>query len=733
MKRTFNLRPHHAALLLAIAAWPTQAAEAAKEGEAVAAGAETTLPEVSVQAGTENESRYQPLTTKTAAKIEAELRDIPQTVNVIPEALFEDQGARSINDVLRNVPGVGFSNGDGQRDQVTIRGFSAIADQFVDGVRDDALYFRELANIEQVEVLKGPASVLYGRGSSGGLINRITKKPTDKAFTDVTTTVGSWAMKRIEVDTNQPLGEAVAFRLNAAIEDSGSFRDQGFTERNFIAPSLQFDISEKTKLLLQVENLEDKRITDFGVPAINGRPVDVDPGTYYGSSDARNDDYTETDVLSGAAILEHQFNNDWKLKNTFRAYDYDLNRNNTVVESIKTSTLTGGRRHSFIDRQEHGYFNQTDLSTNADWLGMKHALLFGMELGYQDKDAQSGNFSPFPSDVSLFDPQLSNNLGTTRIAGTKTYALSQTAGFYIQDLITLSPEWKALIGLRHDRFDQVTRDNRFNGTTGVQTSSTRFSRTDTEYSPRAGLVYQPTTWSSMYVSYTKSFQPSQETFALATTNADMAPEETTNYEVGAKLDFLGGNLSTMVSLFRLERTNIKSADPVTSVVTPVGEQRTDGLELSVTGRPAHGWDITAGYAFLDAEITDSPSNQAVRISPTGTVATAIQVPLEGNTPSLTPRHSANLWFTRRFDNGFGIGGGMVLMGEQYASPSNVVKLPGYARADMTAFYETKKYEVRLLVNNIFDREYFASAHGGVDIDNTPGAPRNAQLSLKLKF
>lgn len=717
-----GLRPSIAAVMMAIAAWPAFSAETQTTNDNSAPVAEAVLPDVSVEASTEAENRYQPLTTKTAAKIEAELRDIPQTVNVIPEALFQDQGARSLNDVLRNVPGVGFSNGDGQRDQVTIRGFSAIADQFIDGVRDDALYFRELANIEQVEVLKGPASVLYGRGSSGGLINRITKKPTDKAFTDVTTTVGSWNMKRVELDTNQPLGEAVSFRLNAALEDSDSFRDQGFTERNFIAPSLQFDISEKTKLLLQVESLEDKRVTDFGVPAINGRPVNVDPDTYYGSSDARHDDYTESDVLSGAATLEHEFDNGWKLKNTFRAYDYDLNRNNTVVTAVRTATLTATRRHSFIDRQEHGYFNQTDLSTNADWLGMKHALLFGMELGYQDKDAQSGNFAPTPPNVNIYDPQPFNNLGTSRVATTVTSSLSQTAGFYVQDLITLSPEWKALVGLRHDRFDQVT-DNLLTGA--------RFGRTDNEYSPRAGLVYQPTPWSSLYASYTKSFQPSQETFALAANNTDIAPEETTNYEVGAKLDFLGGNLSTMISLFRLERTNIKSTDPTdTTRLIPVGEQRTDGLELSVSGRPAHGWDVTAGYAFLDAEITDSPSTMGVPISPTGA---NIQVALEGNTPSLTPRHSANLWVTRRFDNGFGIGGGMVLMGEQYASPSNVVKLPGYARADMTAFYETKKYEVRLLVNNIFDREYFVSAHGGVDIDNTPGAPRNAQLSLKLKF
>ncbi|HSI95785.1 MAG: TonB-dependent receptor [Methylophilaceae bacterium] len=722
MKTTFNLRPHHAALLLALAAWPAQAAEYAKSDVSVTeTGAEATLPEVSVQADTENENRYQPLTTKTAAKIEAELRDIPQTVNVIPETLFRDQGARSMNEVLRNVPGVGFSNGDGQRDQVTIRGFSAIADQFIDGVRDDALYFRELANIEQVEVLKGPASVLYGRGSSGGLINRITKKPTDDPFTNVTTTVGSWDMKRVEVDSNQPLGEAAAFRINAAVEDSGSFRDQGFTERNFIAPSLQLNISEKTKLLFQVENLEDKRVTDFGVPAINGRPVNVDPETYYGSSDARDDDYTETDILSGAVTLEHEFNNGWKLKNTFRASDYDLNRNNTVAQTVNTSTLTVTRRHSFIDRQEHGYFNQTDISTDASWLGLKHALLFGMELGYQDKDAQSGNYAN-PGSVSLYDPQSNDNTGANRTVTASTRALSKVAGFYVQDLITLSSEWKALVGVRHDRFDQTTENI---------LTDTRFGRTDTEFSPRAGLVYQPTPWASVYASYTQSFQPSQEVFALAANNTDIAPEETTNYEVGTKLDFLGGNLSAMVSLFRLERTNIKSVDPTdTTKLIPVGEQRTDGLELSLSGRPAHGWDITAGYAFLDAEITESPTSVGVPISATGA---SYLVAIEGNRPSLTPRHSANLWVTRRFDNGFGLGGGVTLMGEQFASVSNEVKLPGYARADMTAFYETKKYEVRLLVNNIFDREYFESAHGSVDIDNTPGAPRNAQLSLKLKF
>ncbi len=706
MKRKSVYKPNRigTAILMAFAALPATAEEAT---------AEAVLPEVKVKASAEAaaENRYQPVTTKTAAKIEAELRDIPQTVNVIPETLFRDQGARSMQDVLRNVPGIGLSNGDGQRDQVNIRGFSAIADQFIDGVRDDALYYRDLANIEQVEVLKGPASVLYGRGSSGGIINRITKKPVSNAITDFTVTVGSYDMKRAEVDVNRALGDSAAFRLNASKEDSDSFREQGFIDRSLIAPSLSFNISEKTKLLFQLESLEDRRVDDFGIPAINGKPADVSVKTFYGSRNADKDDYVQSRVNSGALTFEHAFDNGWKLKDTFRLYDYDLDRNNTVATAVNPTTLKVSRRHSMIQRQEHGYFNQTDLSVNADWLGLKHALLFGVELGYQKKDAQSGNFAN-PAAVDLYNPVLTNlTLGKLTPTG-NTRATSKVTGFYVQDLVTLSPNWKALVGLRQDRFDQDTDD---------LLARKRFSRVDNELSPRAGLVFQPTGWASLYASYSKSFQPSQETFALAANNADIAPEETRSYEGGAKLDFFGGNLSSTISVFRLERTNIKTTDPANPAqLVPVGEQRTDGTEVSLAGRLAPGLDLTAGYAYLDGRITKSNS-------------TLSGVALEGNRSSLTPMHSANVWLTKRFANGFGIGGGAVLMDDQYASASNLVRLPGYARADATAFYETKGYEVRLLVNNLFDRRYFESAHGGADLYNTPGAPRNAQLTLKLKF
>ena len=278
------------------------------------------LAEIKVTATREIDPTYNAPTATSATKIEAPLRDIPQTVNVVPQQILRDQAVHSMQDVMKSVPGVGLSHGDGQRDQVTIRGFSAIADQFIDGMRDDALYFRDLSNIEQVEVIKGPASVLYGRGSSGGLINRISKKPgIDK--TELSLQIGSWDQRRGEFDvarTDKTSGGA--FRITGAVERADSYRDQQFLKREAVAPSFSFKIGADTRLLVQGEYLSDRRVTDFGVPAYRGRPVDVDPGAYYGSARAKDLDYSQARVSAFGFALEHRFNEQWSVRNAFRDY-----------------------------------------------------------------------------------------------------------------------------------------------------------------------------------------------------------------------------------------------------------------------------------------------------------------------------------------------------------------------------------------------------------------------------
>lgn len=682
---------------------------------------DATLPEVKVQGSRDLDSTYNPPTAVSATKIEAPLRDIPQTVNVVPQQLLRDQAAQSMESVMKSVPGIGLSHGDGQRDQVTIRGFSAIADQFVDGIRDDALYFRDLSNIEQVEVVKGPASVLYGRGSSGGLINRITKKPgIDKS--EVTVSAGSWDHKRGEFDLARTFGDSgVAFRVTGAVERSGGYRDEQFLNRDAIAPSLSLKLGANTDLLLQAEHLSDRRVTDFGIPAFNGKPVDVSASRYYGAADAENMDYSQARVTAYGFTLNHRFNDSLSLRNAFRHYEYELNRNNTLVGAVNETARTVNLNRSNVYRDEDGFFNQTELTQKLNTGGIKHQILYGVEIGKQDKDQLFRTQNNIRTGIPLFGYVApSVPFTVTTAPSTDNKGILKVASAYVQDLVTFSEQWKMLTGVRYDRFEQETQERRV-GQRDLQ-------RTDKEWSPRIGLVYQPTTTQSYYVSYSKSFQPSAESFPLAATNAEIAPEKTDNKEIGAKFDFLDGAVSTTASLFQIERTNIKFTDPVTNTLVPVGKQRTNGLELTLTGDLSNGWNVWAGYAYLDAEVTDSPAvdNSDNRAAYKG-------VPVEGKRPTLTPKHSANLWVTKSFAERYRAGMGVNYVDSRFANAGNTIKLPGYTTVDAMVGYKLAQLDLQLNINNLFDRDYIVSGHGSAPNLNLPGAPRNVMLTARYNF
>lgn len=442
--------------------------------------ADTTLPAVTVTAAAE--AAYNPSTT-SAAKLDAPLRDIPQTVNVVPQALLRDQGAASLQDVLKSVPGVGLSTGDGQRDQVTIRGFSAISDQFIDGLRDDALYFRDLSNIEQVEVLKGPASVLYGRGSSGGMINRINKKP-GADVSEATLRVGSHDGRRAEVDLGRRLDSpGAAFRVTGAVERADSYRDQQFLAREALSPSVRLRLGQATALLVQGEYLHDKRLTDFGIASYQGRPVDVPANTYYGSAQADKFDYSEARVHALGFTLDHRFSDTLSLRNAFRAFNYKLDRNNTLIGSVNETAKTVALTRGNVLRDEDGWFNQTELTQRAQFAGIAHQVLYGVEFGRQDKD-QLVRSQANAATVSLFNPQPATVPFTAGGAPTAN-SLSEfgTGSVYVQDLAAIAEHWKVLAGVRYDRFKQETHDRR--------AGQPNLARTDRAWSPRAGLVYQP--------------------------------------------------------------------------------------------------------------------------------------------------------------------------------------------------------------------------------------------------
>jgi catecholate siderophore receptor len=279
-------------------------------------------------------------------------------------------------------------------------------------------------------------------------------------------------------------------------------------------------------------------------------------------------------------------------------------------------------------------------------------------------------------------------------------------------MVTLAPEWKLLAGVRYDRFRQET-DNYTPG-------SVNLGRTDVAWSPRVGLVYQPSNALSYYVSFSKSFQPSGETFALAANNAQLAPEKTTSREVGVKWDLLDGKASANAALFEIERTNIKSVDPVSNTLVPLGVQRSRGLELSFAGDLSQGWQIWSGYAYLLSEMTSSPAVDAGQA-------------VEGKRATLTPKHSANIWVTKALGHGFGAGGGINYVGARFANPGNTVVLPGYVTLDAMAYYRLNNVDLQLKLNNLLDKRYIVAGHGSSPNLNLPGAPRSVQLVARYRF
>lgn len=687
------------------------AASAAESSDTEVASADRTI----IVTGTRGTEGYVSSDT-LAAKIPAELRDIPQTVDVVPEALLRDQRALSIQDAMKNVPGVGLSHGDGQRDQVTIRGFSAISDQFVDGFRDDALYFRDLSNIERIEVIKGPAAVLYGRGSSGGLINRVTRKPGENVAA-LTLTAGSWDTKRGELDVGRVVGDGkLAFRLTGALERSGSFRQYQFLDREAIAPSLLWRPGPQTEILFQADYLRDERITDFGIPAYQGRPVDVAPETYYGAANARDADTSRSKVSSQALSVVHHLSDNLTLRDGFRHYNYDLDRRNTLTGAVLPVTATRLRPQASLNRSnffrnEDGWSNQLELTHLFDLAGTHHTVLYGFEIARQTKRQLLYSRNGIAT-VDLFAPVLPVvpiDLGGT--PATDNEGRFHNEGLYVQDLIDFGSGIKALLGLRRDWFEQRTIQH---------LALPNLSRKDSEWSPRAGLVFQPDRVQSYYASWSRSFQPSGEGFALATNNAGIEPEKTTNKEIGAKYAFLGGRLNATVSLFELERTGIKSAVPGTTTLIPIGTQRTRGVELSAHVDLPSGWRAVAGYSYLDARVIRS-------------VAIDDGQPVEGKRATITPRHSANLFVSKSFADRFGFGVGGNYVGGRFANPGNTVTLPSYVTVDALAWVKLGKARLQVNAYNLFDRRYIVSGHGTSPNLNLPGAPRTIIGTLRFEL
>ena len=679
----------------------------------VALAADAVLSPVLVQGAVERADGpvqgYRATRSATFTKTDTPLKEVPASITVVPESVIEDQAMRSIADVLRYVPGTTAAQGEGNRDQMVIRGNNTTADFFVNGIRDDAQIFRDLYNLERVEVLKGPGGMTFGRGGAGGVVNRVTKRPVFGHVGEASVTLGSFDQLRGTVDVGDKLSGTAAWRVNAMAERADSFRDGVDQKRHAFNPSVTFTPGGKAALTFAYERLYDERTADRGIPSHGDRPFDTKRSTFFGNAD-QSKSRAMVDALS--AVLEHDFGG-VQLKNSFSVTQYDKFYQNVFAGGAVDGA--GNLRISAYNASNlrTNVFNQTDLTTKLTTGSLQHTLLAGIELGHQDSDSErnTGFFGASTSaTVSAANPIATATSFAFNGSDANNTVKSDTVAAYLQDQIALSEQWKVLVGLRWDQFKVDLDDKR--------TTTTRqdLSRTDTEVSPRFGLTWTPTPAQTYYASYSYAFLPSGEQLGLAANTQDLAPEKAINHEIGARWD-LNPDLTLSAALFRLTREDVRTADPANpGFFVQTGEQRTEGVEVGLQGRITSWWQVFAGYANLESEITKTTASAP-----------------KGRKVGLVPEQMASLW--NRFDlgHGWGVGLGVIHQASSYTSFTNTVKLPAFTRVDGAVYYSFPggKTRVALNVENLSDKEYFPTAHSDNNI--SPGAPLNARLTLSTAF
>lgn len=683
------------------------------------AAARTELPAMTISG---KASRYQSsVPVSSATRSDADSLDVPQTVDAVPAAVLRDRGARSIKEALAYTPGVTSSTGEGIREQFVIRGFSAIADTYVDGMRDGGNSFRDTFNLEQVEVVKGPSGVLYGRGSAGGLINLVSKRPHSQAQTDLAASLGSYDARRLTLDVNQPLNEAVQVRINAMADEGDSYRDEVWYKKQGLALASTLRFNDDVTLDLRAQHLADERVFDAGIPGINGKPADVSRSTYYGSANPGDNDSGTSADSTFQADLKVDLSDSLQLRNTLSYRTLDLERNQTTINRLLLNTATPTVRlsRSNFDSQQTDLANKLELSKQVDWLGIQHELMVGAEYAIEERDTLSrGSDLPAAYNLSVYNPVLKTVPYSAASVRRDGIYETHTAGYYIQDLMRFNEHWVMLLGLRED---QLERD--FDNRVGSD-----YSRDDDYRSPRAGLVYQPNDWSSYYLSASRSYQPGSATGVIDPGNAIQPPEITTSYELGSKLRLNDGALELGLSLFQIIKENVPTRDPSdpNGPSLYVGEITAEGVELSALGDLGHGLSLQGGLTYLDARVTQSNNTTAPAITPTQPAT-----PLEGKRAANAPRFSATLWGVKELGNGWRVGLGVRHQGDSFASTTNAVTLPAYTVLDAGLFHERGPWAFALNARNLGDKTYYESATN--DLGILPGEPRSLQFSTSYRF
>jgi catecholate siderophore receptor len=652
---------------------------------------------------------YETFAVSSATKTLMPLRDVPQSITVVSREVIKDQGMQSVADVVRYVPGITAIQGENNRDQLVIRGNSSSADFFLDGVRDDVQYYRDLYNLERVEALKGANAMIFGRGGGGGVINRVSKQAGFASLRELTVQGGSYGNKRILGDWDKPFNRRIAFRLNGMYENSGSFRSQVGLERIGMNPTLTIAAGAQTQIRIGYEHFRDNRVADRGIPSYRGRPSEADISTFFGDP-GQSLVRTRVNLVSG--VIDHQVGGlNLRNRTLFGAYQkFYQNFVPGTVDADETRVNISAYNNA---TRRHNLFNQTDLTYSAKTGSVRHTLLAGAEVGHQVSNnfRNTGFFNNTFTSISVpfSNPTISTPM-TFRQNPTDAdnHVIANVSATYVQDQIELSRKVQLLAGLRFDHFILRFHNNRNNDS---------FSRVDNLLSPRLGIVFKPAVPLSLYASYSVSYLPSSgdQFSSLTAVTQTLKPEKFTNYELGTYWDVLP-SLFLTTAFYRLDRTNTRATDPNDPTkIVQTGGQRTNGFELGVNGSITRDWKIVGGYAYQDAYVTN-----ATTAAPKG--ARVAQV----------PRNTFSLWNNYRFLPKWGVGLGLIYRSDMYAAIDDKVILPGYTRADAALYYTiTERVGFQANLENLFGKKYFINADGNDNI--SPGSPRATRFALTWKF
>ncbi len=700
---------------------------AQEEATGAEAGTEASfvLPTVDVQAEAEPYKADSALT-----KLPTALIDTPQTVVVVPAAVIREQNATTLRDALRNVSGITVTAGEGGRqgDSFVIRGFSAQSDTYRDGVRDLGWFTRDTFNLGGVETFFGPSSVLFGRGSTGGAINLVTKKPTRSAFNDVRLSGGTAPSGRLELDLNQPITDRAQVRV-AAVGQLAEVAGRNEVEENrlAVAPSARMRLTDNTSVEFDYLFQRENSVPDYGHPYLDGLPIStsgqVRRETFYG---VKGSDLEKVDAHIATGRLVHTLREGSVLTNTLRFGRVDRFARPTAPRGLTPagdSPTTIGRQRFETGTDNSYLVNQTDLRIGFLTAFLEHTLNVGVEFARENRDQTRNNLrvggANLPAD--LLNPDSTPDLsGVVAEFGGSSETDQVTLSAYAADQVKIGRYLELMGSLR---FDFLHTDYRSETTAGTQAP---LRSVDRMLNWRVGVVGHPVENTSVYAMVGTSANPSAEIATLSTGTVSLDPERNQTYELGAKADLFDARLGLSVAGFRIDKLNgrVPNLDPEGPAQILEGEQRVEGFNLGVAGRILDGWQTMLSYTFLRGRI--------IKHSP----------PLPGGEPSFlegqalpnTPPHSASLWTTYQVTPELSLGGGVTHQSQTVANnPTQTQvlnRVPRYWRVDAFARYAFASADVQLNLNNLTDALYYEQYYSGHAV---PAEGFNANLTFGLRF